>query len=117
MTTEERVARAINCEATEQCLFVDEPYDRQGRLLLVADAAIEEHLAALADAGLVIVPREPTNAMVQGACKTHTVGEPMSKRPQGREECPRFEKRRKIWQAMITNAPEEAEAAMETDHD
>lgn len=50
----------------------------------------------------VIVPREPTDAMLQGACEKHTPGQPMS---EGMRECPGFVRRRRIWADMIAAAP------------
>lgn len=49
-------------------------------------------------AGKVLVPRAATDAMVQGACRTHTPGVPMSK---DRGECPSFEARRRAWADMV----------------
>ena len=54
----------------------------------------------------VRVPREPTEAMLQGACDKHKPGQPMSEdRP---EECPRFQTRRRIYRAMLAASPQEA---------
>lgn len=70
MTTEERVMRAMDtvpvCSSTPEMLLREvfsEDLWAQLRLAL-STAAIEAHLAALADAGLVIVPIEPTDTMV-----------------------------------------------------
>ena len=52
----------------------------------------------------VRVPREPTEAMLQGACDKHKPGQPMSEdRP---EECPRFQTRRRIYAAMLAASPQ-----------
>lgn len=51
----------------------------------------------------VVVPREPTEAMLQGGCAKHKPGEPMSDK--WHEECPSFVSRRKIWADMIAAAP------------
>ena len=56
--------------------------------------------------------REPTAAMLQGACEKHTPGLPMSattpswRGPEydSQDECPRFVTRRSIWQKMIDAA-------------
>lgn len=53
MATEERVARAIS----------GAPFPSE-RSLKKATAAIEAHIAALADAGMVIAPIEPYDTMV-----------------------------------------------------
>lgn len=52
--------------------------------------------------GLVLVPRAPTDAMLQGACRTHTPGQPMSKNHP--DECPSFERRRRAWADMVERA-------------
>jgi len=54
--------------------------------------------------GFVLVPREPTEAMLQGACKGHKPGVPMSANRE--EECPKIGNRRYIWNAMIAAAGE-----------
>lgn len=51
--------------------------------------------------GLVLVPRVPTDAMLQGACRTHTPGVPMSK---DHGECPSFNARRRAWADMVERA-------------
>jgi hypothetical protein len=64
MDTREAVARAI-------CLESGEPDEVDpfgwSEYLPDADAAIAAHLKALADAGLIVVPREPTEAMGRAA--------------------------------------------------
>ncbi len=56
----------------------------------------------------VRVPREPTEAMLQGACDKHKPGQPMSEdRP---EECPRFQTRRRIYRAMLAASPPQPDA-------
>lgn len=57
--------------------------------------------------GFVIVPKEPTEAMLQGACATHVPGQPMSNRTGGDRECPGFERRRRIWADMVAAAPDD----------
>lgn len=52
--------------------------------------------------GLVLVPRVPTDAMLNGACRTHAPGQPMSKNHP--DECPSFERRRRVWADMIEKA-------------
>lgn len=52
-------------------------------------------------AGRVLVPRAATDTMVQGACRTHTPGVPMSK---DRGECPSFDARRRAWADMVERA-------------
>ncbi|WP_375272085.1 hypothetical protein [Sphingomonas sp.] len=60
---------------------------------------------------MVMVPREPTEAMLQGACEKHRPGRPMQEttplpgREGDTEECPLFAKRRRIWSAMLSAAP------------
>ena len=54
--------------------------------------------------GLVLVPRSPTDAMLRGACRTHTPGQPMSKNHP--DECPSFERRRRAWADMVQRAVE-----------
>ena len=65
--------------------------------------------------GMVLVPREPTAEMLQGACDKHIPGKPMNPPgatcrrgryhfPLSEEECPRFVARRKIWKSMIDAA-------------
>lgn len=81
-------------------------------------------LAALALRNLtagdtVVVPIEPTNAMLQGACKSHTPGMSMGADRFGRVsgECPSFDGRRRIWADMISrylpSAPNQAKEAGE----
>lgn len=54
----------------------------------------------------VVVPVEPTDAMLQGGCAKHTPGQPMSPdSPFHDRECPSFERRRRIWADMIASAP------------
>lgn len=70
-------------------------------------ATVAEAAAALRDltAGdVVVVPIEPTNAMLQGACKSHTPGMSMGADRFGRVsgECPSFDRRRRIWADMIS---------------
>lgn len=54
--------------------------------------------------------REPTDAMLAGACEKHTPGQPMSATTplpgwhDDERECPRFVTRRRIWQRMIDAA-------------
>lgn len=60
-------------------------------------AAIDAYEAAQPDTH-VLVPREPTEAMLTDACKKHEVGKPMSSR---HGECPRIRNRRSIYKAMI----------------
>lgn len=81
-----------------------------------------EAAAALRDltAGdVVVVPIEPTNAMLQGACKSHTPGMSMGADRFGRVsgECPSFDRRRRIWADMIArylpSAPNQAKEAGE----
>lgn len=58
--------------------------------------------------GWVLVPREPTEAMLQPACAKHTPGAPMRlphEQWRGTEECPSFAKRRRIWASMLSAAP------------
>lgn len=62
MDTREAVARAI-------CIAEGDDWNREGGELglmdaygYLADAAIAAHLKSLADAGMVVVPREPTEA-------------------------------------------------------
>jgi len=50
-----------------------------------------------------LVPVEPTEAMLQGACDKHTPGQPMSKH-RG-DECPRFATRRRIYAKMLAASP------------
>lgn len=71
MTTEGRVALAMcraikKFEADDACGDYTGTVDRNAALLVeAAFAAIEAHIAALADAGLVIRPREPTKTMAR----------------------------------------------------
>ncbi|ASE39112.1 hypothetical protein [Brevundimonas vesicularis] len=51
--------------------------------------------------GRVLLPRAATDVMVQGACRTHTPGVPMSK---DRGECPSFDARRRAWSDMVDRA-------------
>ena len=67
MNTQERVARAL-----AEIIGTPAPWDelnREARSVWrsYAAAAIAAHKAALADEGLVIVPREPTEAMLNAA--------------------------------------------------
>lgn len=60
------------------------------------------------DGEWILVPREPTDAMLQGACAKHTPGQPMAtdpKRPHAHVECPAFRRRRQIWRDMIATSP------------
>lgn len=86
------------------------------------EALYAEAAAALRDltAGdVVMVPIEPTNAMLQGACKSHTPGMSMGADRFGRVsgECPSFDRRRRIWADMISrylpSAPNQAKEAGE----
>lgn len=70
---EERVARAIyerkhghlkNCWGWDDSGLDDEHPGARRNYINTATAAIKEHTAALAEGGYVIVPREPTEAMV-----------------------------------------------------
>ena len=69
---EQRVAKALHDKsAAISALFGGFPIppfkDDNGFYRDMARAAIEAHKAALEDAGLVIVPREPTRAMIQAS--------------------------------------------------
>ena len=52
-------------------------------------------------AGWVLVPREPTAAMLAGACSEHKPGEPMNALS---GECPYIEHRRNAWRQMLDAA-------------
>ncbi len=77
-------------------------------------AACNAVLRGRAQADTVVVPREPTEAMLQGACAEHRPGRPMQETTPraGREhdtrECPMFATRRRIWSAMIAATPGQA---------
>lgn len=51
--------------------------------------------------GYVLVPREPTAAMLAGGCDEHVPGKPMRA---GGDECPYFRTRRRIWAEMLDAA-------------
>ena len=57
--------------------------------------------------GHVLVPRTPTDAMLQGACRTHKPGVAMANH---RGECPAFERRRRAWAQMVAAAEAGARA-------
>jgi hypothetical protein len=63
-------------------------------------------------AGWKLVPVEPTEAMLQGACAKHRPGLPMQATTPLRgyegdtRECPAFAKRRSIWSAMLSSSPD-----------
>lgn len=64
MDTREAVARALAYQDSaidDRKRYADEVWEEY---LDAADAAITAHLKALADAGYVVVPREPTEAML-----------------------------------------------------
>lgn len=75
------------------------PYIDQGKVDFgeIATACLQ----ALSQAGWVVVRREPSEAMLQGACDKHTPGVPMGSEGYSNRECPRFETRRNIWRKMI----------------
>lgn len=82
--------------------------------VLIPTAKFDEIRAALQTGeqetgGWVLVPREPTEEMLQPACQKHPVGKPMRDPDPvtGRtyEECPGFDKRRRIWASMLAAAP------------
>lgn len=55
--------------------------------------------------GMVLVPRVPTDAMLQGACKSHIPGQSMGTiRGFEHGECPSFERRRRILADMVSAA-------------
>lgn len=103
MTTEERVARALaKMDGKDPDALTRSYYVYNAR------AAIKEHLAALADAGLVIVSWNPSvaaqnigNEAIDEAKNAGYVYRAMIAKER----------------AMIAKELEEAEAAMETDHD
>ena len=69
----------------------------------VAFAGLDACTPAPEEEAWRVVPVEPTEAMLQGACDKHTPGKPMSDdRP---EECPRFQTRRRIYAAMLEASP------------
>ena len=71
MTDIERVARAI-CTGASEVMPDDVRRDCESlceMCLAEATAAIATHTAALHDAGMVIVPREPTEAMYTAGCE------------------------------------------------
>lgn len=108
MTTEERVARALaiaDGKDPDAPAWVTYPgahasgicwRDQYGAK---ARAAIKEHLAALADAGLVIAPREPSVAA----------------QDIGNEAIREEKKAGYVYRAMIAHETEGAETAMEGD--
>jgi hypothetical protein len=51
--------------------------------------------------GHVIVPREPTAAMLRGACDEHEPGQSMRPDAPGLGECPHFVTRRRVWREMV----------------
>ena len=68
----ERVARAICCPTgcrTKPCVA------QTGDCPIEAQAAITAYKAALADAGYVVVPREPTEEMVVAGCRHENMGD------------------------------------------
>ena len=66
-----------------------------------ASGAFDEHanaaIEALKDAGFVIVPREPSEAMLEQFCRNHKVGE-LDKYG---EECIHIRNNRRRWEKMI----------------
>lgn len=93
------------------------------RIAFGSDAALmteaAEAIRDLTAGDVVVVPIEPTNAMLQGACKSHTPGMSMGADRFGRVsgECPSFDRRRRIWADMISrylpSAPNQAKEAGE----
>lgn len=102
----ETVARALaSAKGIEICADASYRHSTFGPLATAA-------LTAIREAGYAVVPIEPTEAMLQGACEKHRPGQPMSATtPHWRgpewdtdEECPSFVRRRKIYRAMINAA-------------
>jgi hypothetical protein len=95
MTLRERIARAAE---NAYCRTQAGDIPQTGLFENVADAV----LAEIAAAGMVLVPREPTEAMLQTGCATHKPGVPMGNTDR---ECPRIANRRAIYRAMLSAAP------------
>jgi len=97
MTLQEEVARDLwqdeSLRATEKPRRIEweneskNTRDKWLRTALTALTAIQRTHA--------IVPREPSEDMLAGACTTHKVG----------EHCIKHDARRRIWSAMIEAAP------------
>jgi hypothetical protein len=89
----------------------DDDPDGEASDVNAAKLALEEAMEGwLAKAGLVslpeghvVVPREPTEAMLQGACDGHKPGQPMTEG--GTQECPHIEGRRIVWGRMLAAIP------------
>ncbi len=79
------------------------------RVYEIADAILRE-IETLPPVGVgwKMVPVEPTEAMISGACAKHTPGQPMNPDPKsfGHHECPAFDRRRRIWADMIAASPQ-----------
>ena len=92
----------------------EKPMDLVMKLLVAydetADDRFEEAAACIREMvewreGMVLVPRVPTDAMLQGACKSHIPGQSMGTiRGFEHGECPSFERRRRIWADMVSAA-------------
>lgn len=84
--------------------------DNRDTLHPITLAALTEAAACIREMvewreGMVLVPRVPTDAMLQGACKSHIPGQSMGTiRGFEHGECPSFERRRRIWADMVTAA-------------
>ncbi len=107
MTIEERVARAIclslghnplgRLEVGDETIWRWEAYQPAAR------AAIEAYKAALADAGMVIVPEEPTEAMLDSGGRERSPLAPRMDGPNIPGQTFRY-KAGDIWKAMIAEA-------------
>ena len=101
----EVIARCVAAQPSLYMRGVHEGYYRHSDVADLIDM-IGRLAALISPAGEVsgwqLVPVVPTDAMLQGGCAKHKPHQPMSP---GRDECPAFPRRRRIWADMLSAAP------------
>lgn len=100
----ERVKEAVQ-EQLDTLLYPSATDDGSAFVDDIAQAAIAAHKAALADAGIVLVPREPTGQMIDAGANSYGISNgyagPLPSRVLDGQPS-------KTWRAMLAVAPDRA---------